>query len=77
MNIEEEKEIIEEIYKLHEHLISKEWAEDRRKAYESVKEMRKYLESLSEEEAHKLMVEQTQRINKGGQLSRGRTFNKI
>ena len=77
MGLEREKEIREEIYKLHECLISKEWAEDRRKAYESVKEMRKYLESLSEEEAHKLMVEQTQRINKGGQLSRGRRFNKI
>ena len=77
MGLEKEKEIREEIYKLHECLISKEWAEDRRKAYESVKEMRKYLESLSEEEAHKLMVEQTQRINKGGQLSRGRRFSKI
>ncbi len=64
MNLEEEKEIIEEIYKLHECLISKEWAEDRRKAYESVKEMQKYMNSLSEEEVHKLMVEQTQRILK-------------
>lgn len=64
MNLEEEKKIREEIYKLHESLISKEWAEDRKRAYESVKEMQKHLESLSEEEVHKLMVEQTQRILK-------------
>ena len=55
MNLEEEKEIIEEIYKLHEHLISKEWAEDRRKAFLKVQDMKKHLNSLSEEEAHKLM----------------------
>lgn len=64
MNLEEEKEIIEEIYKLHEHLISKEWAEDRRKAFLKVQDMKKHLNSLSEEEAHKLMVEQTQKILK-------------
>ncbi|VDH02926.1 hypothetical protein [Bergeyella zoohelcum] len=70
MNLDEEKEIREEIHKLHERLISKEWAEDRKRAYESVKEMQKHLESLSEEEAHKLMVGQTQRILKSGQLGR-------
>jgi len=64
MNLEEEKEIIEEIYKLHKHLISKEWAEDRRKAFLKVQYMKKHLNSLSEEEAHKLMVEQTQKILK-------------
>lgn len=58
-------------------LMGKPWVEDRIKAYKSVQEMKEYLNSLSEEEAHKLMVEQTQRINKGGQLSRGRRFNKI
>ena len=52
-------------------LMGKPWVEDRIKAYKSVQEMKEYLNSLSEEEAHKLMVEQTQRINKGGQLSRG------
>ena len=58
-------------------LMGKPWVEDRIKAYKSVQEMKEYLNSLSEEEAHKLMVEQTQRINKGGQLSRGRRFNQI
>ncbi|EKB57527.1 hypothetical protein [Bergeyella zoohelcum] len=77
MDSEEEDKIREKIYKLHERLISKEWAEDRKRAYESIKEMQKHLESLSEEEAHKLMVEQTQRILKGGQLSRRRKFKKI
>lgn len=53
------------------------WQQSRKEAFLQVQDMKKQLNFLSEEEAHKLMVEQTQRINKGGQLSRGRRFNKI
>ena len=78
MNIEENTESIQKEILQHKiKVMGKDWVEDRIKAYKSVQEMKEYLNSLSEEEAHKLMVEQTQRINKGGQLSRGRRFNKI
>ena len=53
------------------------WQQSRKEAFLQVQDMKEQLNFLSEEEAHKLMVEQTQRINKGGQLSRGRRFNKI
>lgn len=66
-------------------LIGKPWVEDRIKAYKSVQEMREYLNSLSEEEAHKLMIEQVEKIKRlrEERMSRGedsfsrRRFKKI
>ena len=65
MDIEEntesiQKEILEEMHKW----TSPSWQQSRKKAFLQVQDMKKHLDSLSEEEAHKLMVEQTQRILK-------------
>lgn len=65
MNIEEntesiQKEILEEMHKW----TSSSWQQSRKEAFLQVQDMKKHLDSLSEEEAHKLMVEQTQRILK-------------
>ncbi len=65
MNIEEntesiQKEILEEIHKW----ASPSWQQSRKEAFLQVQDMKKHLNSLSEEEAHKLMVEQTQKILK-------------
>ena len=64
MNIEEntesiQKEILEEMYKW----TSPSWQQSRKEAFLQVQDMKKHLNSLSEE-AHKLMVEQTQKILK-------------
>ena len=65
MNIEEntesiQKEILEKMHKW----TSLSWQQSRKEAFLQVQNMRKHLNSLSEEEAHKLMLEQTQRILK-------------
>ena len=65
MNIEEntesiQKEILEEMHKW----TSPSWQQSRKEAFLQVQDMKKHLNSLSEEEAHKLMVEQTQKILK-------------
>ena len=65
MNIEEntesiQKEILEEIHKW----ASPSWQQSRKEVFLQVQDMKKHLNSLSEEEAHKLMLEQTQRILK-------------
>ena len=65
MNIEEntesiQKEILEETHKW----TSPSWQQSRKEAFLQVQDMKKHLNSLSEEEAHKLMVEQTQKILK-------------
>ena len=66
MNIEEksdisiQKEILEKMHKW----TSLSWQQSRKEAFLQVQDMKKQLNSLSEEEAHKLMVEQTQRILK-------------
>ena len=65
MNIQEntesiQKEILEEMYKW----ASPSWQQSRKEAFLQVQDMKKHLNSLSEEEAHKLMVEQTQKILK-------------
>ena len=64
MNIEEKSDISTqkeiEILQHKIKVMGKDWVEDRIKAYKSVQEMKKYLNSLSEEEAHKLMVEQVE-----------------
>ena len=65
MNIQEntesiQKEILEEIHKW----ASPSWQQSRKEVFLQVQDMKKQLNSLSEEEAHKIMVEQTQRILK-------------
>ena len=65
MNIDEntesiQKEILEGMHKW----TSSSWQQSRKEAFLQVQDMKKHLNSLSEEEAHKLMVEQTQRILK-------------
>jgi len=65
MNIEEnteyiQKEILEEMHKW----TSPSWQQSRKEAFLQVQDMKKHLNSLSEEEAYKLMLEQTQRILK-------------
>ena len=65
MNIEEntesiQKEILEEMHKW----TSPSWQQNRKEAFLQVQDMKKHLNSLSEQEAHKLMVEQTQKILK-------------
>ena len=40
------------------------WQQSRKEAFLQVQDMKKQLNFLSEEEAHKLMVEQTQKILK-------------
>ena len=66
MNIEEksdisiQKEILEKMHKW----TSRSWQQSRKEAFLQVQNIRKHLNSLSEEEAHKLMLEQTQRILK-------------
>ena len=65
MNIEENTESIQKDILQHKiKVMGKDWVQNRLEAKEQVKNMRKHLNSLSEEEAHKLMVEQTQRILK-------------
>lgn len=66
MNIEEKSDIStqKEILQHKIKVMGKDWVQNRLEAKEQVKNMRKHLNSLSEEEAHKLMVEQTQRILK-------------
>ena len=67
MNIEENTESIQKDIEILQHKIKvmgKDWVQDRLEAKEQVQNMRKHLNSLSEEEAHKLMLEQTQRILK-------------
>ena len=76
MNIEENTESIQKEIEILQHKIKvmgKDWVEDRIKAYKSVQEMKKYLNSLSEEEAHKLMVEQVEKIKRlrAARMSRG------
>ena len=65
MNIDEntesiQKEILEGMHKW----TSSSWQQSRKEAFLQVQDMKKHLDSLSEEEAHKLMVEQTQKILK-------------
>ncbi len=65
MNIEENTESIQKEILQHKiKVMGKDWVQDRLEAKEQVQNMRKHLNSLSEEEAHKLMLEQTQRILK-------------
>ena len=65
MNIQENTESIQKEILQHKiKVMGKDWVQNRLEAKEQVQDMKKHLNSLSEEEAHKLMVEQTQRILK-------------
>ena len=65
MNIEENTESIQKEILQHKiKVMGKDWVQNRLEAKEQVQDMKKHLNSLSEEEAHKLMLEQTQRILK-------------
>ena len=65
MNIEENTESIQKDILQHKiKVMGKDWVQNRLEAKKQVKNMKKQLNSLSEEEAHKLMVEQTQKILK-------------
>lgn len=66
MNIEEKSDISiqKEILQHKIKVMGKDWVQNRLEAKEQVQDMKKHLNSLSEEEAHKLMVEQTQKILK-------------
>ena len=87
MNIEEESDISiqKEILQHKIKGMGKDWVQDRLEAKEQVQNMRKHLNSLSEEEAHKLMVEQVEKIKRlrEERMSRGedsfsrRRFKKI
>jgi hypothetical protein len=88
MNIEENAESIQKEIEILQHKIKvmgKDWVQNRLEAKEQVKNMKKHLNSLSEEEAHKLMVEQVEKIKRlrEERMSRGedsfsrRRFKKI
>jgi hypothetical protein len=88
MNIEENTESIQKEIEILQHKIKvmgKDWVQNRLEAKEQVKNMKKHLNSLSEEEAHKLMVEQVEKIKRlrEERMSRGedsfsrRRFKKI
>ena len=65
MNIEENTESIQKEILQHKiKVMGKDWVQNRLEAKAQVQDMKKHLNSLSEEEAHKLMVEQTQKILK-------------
>ena len=65
MNIEEntesiQKEILEEMHKW----TSSSWQQNRKEAFLQVQDMKKQLNSLSEEEAHRQAVEQAEKIKR-------------
>lgn len=65
MNIEEntesiQKEILEEMHKW----TSPSWQQSRKEAFLQVQDMKKQLNSLSEEEAHRQAVEQAEKIKR-------------
>ena len=67
MNIEENTESIQKEIEILQHKIKvmgKDWVQNRLEAKEQVKNMRKHLNSLSEEEAHRQAVEQAEKIKR-------------
>ena len=65
MNIEEntesiQKEILEKMHKW----TSRSWQQSRKEAFLQVQDMKKQLNSLSEEEAHRQAVEQAEKIKR-------------
>ena len=87
MNIEEKSDISiqKEILQHTIKVMGKDWVQNRLEAKEQVKNMRKHLNSLSEEEAHRQAVEQAEKIKRlrEERMSRGedsfsrRRFKKI
>ncbi len=87
MNIEEKSDISiqKEILQHKIKVMGKDWVQNRLEAKEQVKNMRKHLNSLSEEEAHRQAVEQAEKIKRlrEERMSRGedsfsrRRFKKI
>ena len=87
MNIEEksDRSIQKEILQHKIKVMGKDWVQNRLEAKEQVKNMRKHLNSLSEEEAHRQAVEQAEKIKRlrEERMSRGedsfsrRRFKKI
>ena len=89
MNIEEKSDISTqkeiEILQHKIKVMGKDWVQNRLEAKEQVQDMKKHLNSLSEEEAYKLMVEQVEKIKRlrEERMSRGedsfsrRRFKKI
>ena len=88
MNIEENTESIQKEIEILQHKIrvmGKDWVQNRLEAKEQVKNMKKHLNSLSEEEAHRQAVEQAEKIKRlrEERMSRGedsfsrRRFKKI
>ena len=87
MNIEEKSDISiqKEILQHKIKVMGKDWVQNRLEAKEQVKNMRKHLNSLSEEEAHRQAVEQAEKIKRLREegMSRGedsfsrRRFKKI
>lgn len=66
MNIEEKSDISiqKEILQHKIKVMGKDWVQNRLEAKEQVKNMRKHLNSLSEEEAHRQAVEQAEKIKR-------------
>lgn len=67
MNIEENTESIQKEIEILQHKIKvmgKDWVQNRLEAKEQVKNMKKHLNSLSEEEAHRHAVEQAEKIKR-------------
>ena len=88
MNIEENAESIQKEIDILQHKIKvmgKDWVQNRLEAKEQVQDMKKHLNSLSEEEAHRQAVEQAEKIKRlrEERMSRGedsfsrRRFKKI
>ena len=66
MNIEEKSDISiqKEILQHKIKVMGKDWVQDRLEAKEQVQNMRKHLNSLSEEKAHRQAVEQAEKIKR-------------
>ena len=86
MNIEENTESIQKEILQHKiKVMGKDWVQNRLEAKEQVQDMKKHLNSLSEEEAHREAMEQVEKIKRlrEERMSRGedsfsrRRFKKI
>ena len=65
MNIEENTESIQKEILQHKiKVMGKDWVQNRLEAKAQVQDMKKHLDSLSEEEAHRQAVEQAEKIKR-------------
>ena len=77
MNIEENTESIQKEILQHKiKVMGKDWVQNRLEAKEQVQDMKKHLNSLSEEEAHRQAVEQAEKIKRlrGQWIEKGKLF---